>query len=177
MAKLAALSAVQPRLVELLRDDPQPLPWLLGRDGGVFSFGDARFWGSMGGTRLNAPVISIAATRTGRGYWLLASDGGVFSFGDARFHGSTGNFRLNSPVISMATAASGRGYWLFYGSLPGIGLCQAPAGMQIRPTRTGRGYFVLAVDGRIFPFGDAQVGAAGPTLGGFSFAVDLAVRP
>ncbi|MDQ1476338.1 MAG: hypothetical protein QOE62_1567 [Actinomycetota bacterium] len=164
--------------------------WLLGRDGGVFSFGDARFWGSMGGTRLNAPVISMAATRTGRGYWLLASDGGVFSFGDARFHGSTGNFRLNSPVISMATAASGRGYWLvagdggifsfgvpFYGSIPGVGLCQAPAGMQIRPTRTGRGYFVLAVDGRIFPFGDAQVGASGPTLGGFSFAVDLAVRP
>jgi hypothetical protein len=114
----------------------------------------------------------------------------VFSFGDARFHGSTGNFRLNSPVISMATAASGRGYWLvagdggifsfgvpFYGSVPGIGLCQAPAGMQIRPTLTGSGYFVLAVNGQIFPFGDAQVGASGPSLGGFSFAVDLAVRP
>jgi hypothetical protein len=49
--------------------------------------------------------------------------------------------------------------------------------MQIRPTLTGSGYFVLAVNGQIFPFGDAQVGASGPSLGGFSFAVDLAVRP
>ena len=36
--------------------------WLLGRDGGVFSFGDARFFGSTGGRRLNAPIISIAPT-------------------------------------------------------------------------------------------------------------------
>jgi hypothetical protein len=164
--------------------------WLLASDGGVFSFGDARFWGSMGASHLNAPVISMAATRTGRGYWLLASDGGVFSFGDARFHGSTGNLRLNSPVISMATAASGKGYWLvakdggifsfgvpFYGSVPGIGLCQTAPGVQIRPSLTGRGYFVLALNGRIFGFGDAAVGASAPDLGGFSFAVDLAVRP
>jgi hypothetical protein len=164
--------------------------WLLGSDGGVFSFGDARFYGSMGGTRLNAPVISMAATRTGRGYWLLASDGGVFSFGDARFHGSTGGMRLNSPVISMATAPSGRGYWLvagdggifsfgvpFYGSVPGLGLCQFVAGVQIRPTLTGNGYFVLARNGRVFAFGDALAGESAPTLGGWSFAVDFAVRP
>ncbi len=164
--------------------------WLMASDGGVFSFGDARFYGSMGAAHLNAPVISIAATQSGRGYWLLASDGGVFSFGDARFHGSTGNIHLNSPVISMATAASGRGYWLvasdggifsfgvpFYGSLPGKGLCQPVQGVQIRPTLTGHGYYVLAVDGRVFPFGDAQGGASAPPLGGFSFAVDLAIRP
>ena len=56
----------------------------------IFTFGDARFFGSTGGKHLNAPIISMAATKTGHGYWLLASDGGVFSFGDARFHGSTG---------------------------------------------------------------------------------------
>jgi hypothetical protein len=164
--------------------------WLLGSDGGVFSFGDARFYGSMGGTRLNKPVISMAATRTGRGYWLLASDGGVFSFGDARFHGSTGSFRLNSPVISMATAPSGRGYWLvagdggifsfgvpFYGSLPGLGLCQPVQGTQIRPSLTGNGYFVLAANGQVFGFGDALAGVSAPGLGAWNFAVDLAVRP
>ncbi|MDP9332823.1 MAG: VCBS repeat-containing protein [Actinomycetota bacterium] len=163
--------------------------WLLASDGGVFSFGDARFYGSMGGTRLNAPVISMAATRTGRGYWLLASDGGVFSFGDARFHGSTGSMRLNSPVISIATAPSGGGYWLvagdggifsfgvpFYGSIPGLGLCQSVPGVQIRPTLPGNGYFVLARNGRVFAFGDALAGASAPGLGGWSFAVDFAVR-
>jgi hypothetical protein len=144
----------------------------------------------MGGRRLNAPVISMAATRTGRGYWLLASDGGVFSFGDARFHGSTGSLRLNSPVISMATAPSGRGYWLvagdggifsfgvpFYGSIPAMGLCQSVPGVQIRPSLLGNGYFVLARDGRVFAFGDALAGASAPNLGGWSFAADFAVRP
>jgi hypothetical protein len=35
--------------------------WLIGSDGGVFSFGAAGFDGSMGGRRLNAPMVGIAA--------------------------------------------------------------------------------------------------------------------
>ena len=53
-------------------------------DGGVYSFGDARFMGSTGGMHLNAPVVGHASTPDGGGYWLVASDGGVYSFGDAR---------------------------------------------------------------------------------------------
>jgi DNA-binding beta-propeller fold protein YncE len=34
--------------------------WLVGADGGVFSFGDARFFGSMGGKRLAAPVVGMS---------------------------------------------------------------------------------------------------------------------
>jgi hypothetical protein len=56
-------------------------------DGGVFSYGDAAFYGSMGGEPLNAPIVSAAATPSGEGYWLLAADGGVFCFGDAGFFG------------------------------------------------------------------------------------------
>ena len=51
----------------------------------------AGFFGSMGGTRLDAPVVAMARTRTGNGYWMAAADGGVFTFGDARFFGSAGN--------------------------------------------------------------------------------------
>ena len=76
--------------------------WLVASDGGVFSFGDAQFYGSMGGTHLNAPVVGIAATPDGRGYWLVASDGGVFSFGDAPFEGSMGGTRMNAPVVGIA---------------------------------------------------------------------------
>jgi hypothetical protein len=164
--------------------------WLLGRDGGVFTFGDAHFYGSEGGTRLNAPIISMAATTTGHGYFLLASDGGVFTFGDARFRGSTGGMRLNAPVISMATAPSGQGYWLiardggvfsfhvpFYGSLPGAGLCVQPQGAQIRPTLTGNGYYMLATNGQILAFGDAQFGGSAPSLPLSNAAMDLAIRP
>ena len=39
-------------------------------------------------TDVNAPIVGIAATPTGRGYWLVAADGGVFGFGDAEFLGN-----------------------------------------------------------------------------------------
>ena len=68
--------------------------WLIARDGGVFSFGDAHFYGSTGAIRLNQPIVGGAATASGRGYWFVARDGGVFSFGDARFRGSIGGSNL-----------------------------------------------------------------------------------
>ena len=58
-------------------------------DGGIFTFGDADFDGSMGGKPLNAPVQSLVPDGDGDGYWLVASDGGIFAF-DAPFRGSMG---------------------------------------------------------------------------------------
>ncbi len=52
--------------------------WLVASDGGVFSYGDAQFHGSLGGMDLNAPIVGIAATPDGGGYWMVGSDGGVF---------------------------------------------------------------------------------------------------
>jgi hypothetical protein len=34
---------------------------MLGRDGGIFSYGDAGFYGSTGGLALNRPVVGLAA--------------------------------------------------------------------------------------------------------------------
>ena len=50
-------------------------------DGGIFAFGDGAFSGSAGGTRLNAPVVGMAADTATGGYWLVGADGGVFSYG------------------------------------------------------------------------------------------------
>ena len=86
--------------------------WLVGADGGVFSFGDARFFGSTGSLRLNAPIVGMAATPDGGGYWLVGADGGVFSFGDARFFGSTTSLKLNAPIVGMAADPLDGGYWL-----------------------------------------------------------------
>ena len=55
--------------------------WIVDSDGGVFSFGDAIYAGSMGGKALAAPVVGIAAGPHGAGYWLAGADGGVFSSG------------------------------------------------------------------------------------------------
>ncbi len=62
--------------------------WLVASDGGIFSFGDANFYGSTGSMTLNKPIVGMAATPDGKGYWLVASDGGIFSFGDAPYVGS-----------------------------------------------------------------------------------------
>ena len=142
--------------------------WLVAADGGVFSFGNARFYGSTGGQQLNAPVVGMAAAPDGGGYWLVAADGGVFSFGNARFYGSTGGQQLNAPVVGMAAAPDGDGYWLvaadggvfsfgtarFVGSDGGQQLNAPVVGMAGTPD--GGGYWLVAADGGVFSFGTAR---------------------
>ena len=81
--------------------------WLIASDGGVFTFGDARFFGSTGAMRLNAPIVGMARIRSGNGYWLVARDGGIFTFGDARFFGSLGNRKLEAQVTGVTAATAG----------------------------------------------------------------------
>ncbi len=76
--------------------------WLVASDGGIFNYGDAALHGSLGGTRLNFPIVSMAATGTGDGYWLFAADGGVFAFGDAGYAGSASGTRLDRPIVGAA---------------------------------------------------------------------------
>jgi Bacterial Ig-like domain (group 1) len=86
--------------------------WLVASDGGIFSYGDATFYGSTGAIHLNQPVVGMAASLDGKGYWLAASDGGIFNYGDATFDGSAGAIHLNQPVVGMAASPDGKGYWL-----------------------------------------------------------------
>jgi hypothetical protein len=141
--------------------------WLVGTDGGIFSFGKAAFYGSTGAVKLNQPIVGMAATPDGKGYWMVAADGGIFSFGSAGFYGSTGAMKLNQPIVGMAATRTGKGYWLvasdggifafgdagFFGSTGNVKL-NRPI-VDIVPTPTGRGYWMAASDGGIFSFGDA----------------------
>jgi SpoIID/LytB domain protein len=146
--------------------------WMNAADGGVFSFGNAVFYGSMGGIKLNQPVVGMSATHDAAGYWEVASDGGIFAFGDATYHGSVPAVLqpgqvLNKPVEGMATTPDGGGYWLvasdggifsfgdavFDGSTGSIALNKPIVGMV--PTHDGKGYWLVASDGGVFAFGDA----------------------
>jgi hypothetical protein len=89
--------------------------WLVANDGGIFSFGDARFYGSLGRVHLAQPIVAMTSTPDGRGYWLVARDGGIFAFGDARFYGSLGRTGPPEPIVSMGSSPDGRGYWLLGG--------------------------------------------------------------
>ncbi len=151
---------------------PPPAPpnasyWMVASDGGVFSFGNAGFYGSTGSLRLNAPIVGMAATVSKSGYRLVASDGGVFDFGDAGYHGSMGGRPLNRPIVGMAATPDGLGYWevasdggifsfgdaAFHGSMGGRPLNRPIVGMAATPD--GLGYWEVASDGGIFSFGDA----------------------
>jgi len=161
--------------------------WLVGSDGGIFSFGSAQFFGSMGGQPLQRPVVGIVPTADRDGYWLDASDGGVFSFGDTRFYGSIPGLglhpagsglrdSLHAPIVSMVPSHDQRGYFMvatdggvfafgdatFAGSCPGIGGC-AGAAVAVMPDSSGKGYWLVTATGNVYTFGDA------PSLGAPAF--------
>jgi len=161
--------------------------WLVGSDGGIFSFGSAQFYGSTGSLTLQRPVVGITPTTSDGGYWLVASDGGIFSFGNAGFFGSipglglapagsTDPKRLNAPIVGMVPSADGGGYFMvasdggvfafgdakFEGSCPGIGGCSGAA-VAVLPDASGNGYWLITATGHVYAFGDAvSYGAPGP---------------
>ena len=153
--------------------------WMAAADGGVFNFGSAGFYGSIGGTRLNSPVVGLAHTSDQGGYWEVGADGGIFNFGDAAYLGSMGGKHLDAPVVGMAATPyqsvvppdqpdpAGKGYWMvasdggvfafgdavFSDSMGGKHLNSPIVGMTATPD--GKGYWLVASDGGTFAFGDA----------------------
>lgn len=100
--------------------------WMVGSDGGVFSYGYLDFYGSLAGVALTQPIVGMTASSTSNGYWLASADGGVFAFGDAQY----------------------------YGSLPGLGVTVTNI-VAIERSRGGNGYLMAGADGGVFAFGDA----------------------
>ena len=162
--------------------------WQAAADGGVFTCGDAGFYGSAGALPLVAPVVAMAATPDGRGYWLAAADGGVFSYGDAGFYGSATTFP-HAPIVSITLTPDGRGYWLaaadggvfsfgdarFYGSAATFGLRRPVVGMA-RAT-DGNGYWLAAADGGVFAFGDARFDGSAATFSLAGRVTGIAATP
>ena len=86
--------------------------YMLGADGGVFTFGAASFDGSLPGLGVvpNEPAVGLVPDPDGEGYWIVAADGGVFGF-RAPFQGSLpgvlGGAVLNAPIAGMVTYGDG----------------------------------------------------------------------
>jgi len=86
--------------------------WLAGGDGGIFTFGNAPFFGSLGNVPIAGWVNSMAATPTGNGYWLANANGDVYHFGDAGNYGNNLGAPRTEPISTIAPSATGHGYWL-----------------------------------------------------------------
>jgi hypothetical protein len=201
---IAGPASVPMGVVESVAPPPPPPPppppahgyWLVGSDGGIFSFGSVQFYGSMGGIALQRPVVGIVPTRDRGGYWLDASDGGVFSFGDTQFYGSIPGLglnpagsgkpnSLNAPIVGMVPSHDQGGYFMvasdggvfafgnahFAGSCPGIGGCSGAA-VAVLPDASGNGYWLVTASGNVYTFGDApNLGAPGPQSSPITSAV------
>jgi SpoIID/LytB domain protein len=140
--------------------------YTLGRDGGVFAFGSARFHGSLPGIGQRVGGRDIAVAGNG-GYWVLGDNAGVYSFGGAPFFGSMAGRGLNAPPRQLVPTPSRNGYWIvagdggvfafgdagFFGSTGSMRLNAPVVGMA--PTKSGQGYWLVARDGGVFSFGDA----------------------
>jgi hypothetical protein len=141
--------------------------WEVSTDGGIFAYGTAAFYGSMGGKPLNAPIVRMAVTPDDKGYLEVGTDGGIFAFGTAGFYGSMGGRHLNAPIVGIAVTPDGKGYWEvstdggifafgtagFYGSMGGRPLNAPIVGIAVTPD--GKGYWEVGADGGIYSFGSA----------------------
>ncbi len=144
--------------------------WMVGNDGGVFSFGGAPFEGSVPslGIHLNS-IVAMVPTADSKGYWMIGSDGGVFAFGDAGFVGSIPGLHIHlTDIVGAVPTADGKGYWMigsdggvfafgdagFVGSIPGLNI-HVNNIVAVVPTADNKGYWMIGSDGGVFAFGDA----------------------
>jgi hypothetical protein len=85
--------------------------WLVAADGGIFTFGDAKFFGSVPGIAANQQAAAMAATPTGKGYWILSRNGAVYTFGDAIAMKSVAG-QGRGAFVGISPTPNARGYWL-----------------------------------------------------------------
>jgi hypothetical protein len=197
---MASASGAAPAPAPAPTPAPAPAPhgyWLVGSDGGIFTFGNAQFYGSTGNVKLNRPVVGITVTSNRGGYWLDASDGGVFAFGDASFYGSIPGLgispagsgaprELNAPIVGMVPSYDDGGYFMlaadggvfafgdaqFEGSCPSLAGGCSGAAVAVMPDASGRGYWLVTATGNVYAFGDAQyLGAPGGQVSPVTSAV------
>jgi hypothetical protein len=146
--------------------------WLLGEDGGVFSFGAAPFVGSAATMARGSRFVAMASLPSGAGYDVVTAAGSVLAFDGTAMTpktlAGTAGLALAAPVVDIELTPDGGGYWLFaadggvfaFGNAPFLGSAaslalQRPI-VDAQRTSDGRGYWLLAADGGVFTFGNAD---------------------
>jgi myo-inositol-hexaphosphate 3-phosphohydrolase len=142
--------------------------WMVGSEGRVYNFGDARSYGDAT-LAAGAQAVDVEPTPSGNGYWIIDDQGHVFAKGDASPMGDVDRAILSPAevVTSLSATRTGKGYWVFtnlgraipfgdavfYGDMSKTKL-NGPV-LDSIPTASGKGYYMVGSDGGIFSFGDA----------------------
>ena len=139
---------------------------LVASDGGIFTFGDAQFEGSLPGLGVRVNNIrAMLPSSDYHGYGLLGSDGGAFAFGDYPFTGSAVQNGIGATdlvgvaitqqgghgVGGLLAGADGGVFTIagaqFEGSLPGVGIHVTNI-VGIVATADNQGYWLAGVGRR-----------------------------
>jgi hypothetical protein len=123
---------------------------LVGVDGGIFNFSTRPFLGSLGANPPASPVHGVIAAPGGSGYWMLTTTGELFAFGDARHVGSYWQVPTVDGLAAFAFSSLAGGRTTISASALG-----SSSSISQTWTDPRTGYWALAGDGRIYPFGDA----------------------
>jgi Cysteine-rich secretory protein family len=156
--------------------------YVLGNDGGIFSYGNAPFYGSIPGLHLAVHAALMSLTPDQAGYWILTTDGGVYTFGDAHYEGSANG--TNLTAVDLKPTNDGLGYWILgangtvdaYGDAQPFGSATDISGTAVKlvPTPDSHGYWILTTTGSIYSFGDAAYHGSLAALGINDTAVSMA---
>ena len=143
--------------------------WMVGTDGRVYAFGDAKTYGDAV-IPAGAQAVDLEPTPSGNGYWIIDDLGNVYAKGDAMAQPNLDRGKIGSAevITSLSATKTGKGYWIFtsigqvipfgdavyYGDISKTKL-NAPV-LDSIITSSGLGYYMVAADGGIFTFGDAK---------------------
>ena len=85
--------------------------WLFARDGGIFTFGDAKFYGSLGGSASTADRLDAAHADRQR---LLDARlrRSIYAFGDAAYSAASAVARNYGGARRLLVTPTGNGYWI-----------------------------------------------------------------
>ena len=140
---------------------------ILNQGGGIYSFGDATYWGNLIDHGFPGPAVGLAETPDGHGYNILNTAGAIYSFGNANYFGNLLDHHYPGPASALSHTPGGGGYAIlnrsggiytfgdaqYWGNLIDHGYPGTAIGLAY--TSTGKGYWILTTSGALYSFGDA----------------------
>jgi SpoIID/LytB domain protein len=140
---------------------------ILNRAGGIYTFGNAKYFGNLIDRGYPGPGIGLADTPDGKGYAILNTGGGLYTFGNAKYYGNLIDRGYPGPAVAISMTPSGQGYAIlnsggglytfgdakYFGNLIDKGYPGRAVSLSYTPS--GKGYVILTDAGALYTFGDA----------------------